>query len=360
MAKPLSPIRLLLVDADEAARTLLRRRFTRLGVEVMEAAEGDKALGLIAMIPFETALVDLETPGPDGGDGFDIIRRMRETRSAAELPIIAVASEAAGDEAVEALRLGATDCVARPLDLETAYGRVMMQLTRKREADPTAAAMRELRVRLESLKQAVADAEATSIVLHGLGHEVRAPLNGLIGAAASLMRICQTPELKLQIDAIEQATGALDLLMVQALGRTDRRNRAPKPTIRVLLADDDAGGRLSMRGLLHATETSIELIEASSGLQAAVATETHFFDLILVSLAAPEAIAGIRAIRRAERQNRTRRTPILAYAPDSQSTAQTLDAGADLCMPQPVTAERVLCALAEAFDRESHDIGAVA
>ena len=51
MAKPASPTRLLIVDADEQARTFLRRRFTRLGHEVMEAAEPAKALSLIAMIP---------------------------------------------------------------------------------------------------------------------------------------------------------------------------------------------------------------------------------------------------------------------------------------------------------------------
>jgi CheY-like chemotaxis protein len=126
------------------------------------------------------------------------------------------------------------------------------------------------------------------------------------------------------------------------------------------LADDDAGSRLAMRELLHATEIGVELIETATGLQAALATETHFYDLILVNLAAPEAIAGVRAIRRAERQNRTRRTPILAYGDRGQTAAQTLDAGADLYMRQPVTADRLLNALADAIGRESEDISAVA
>jgi DNA-binding response OmpR family regulator len=360
MARPASPTRLLVVEADDAARTLVRRRFTRLGYEVMETGEAAKALSLISMIPFDLVLLDLETPCTDDVGGLELLREMRESRSAAELPILALAEETAGEAAVEALSLGADDCLGQPLDLEVAVARVGMHVRRRRQDDAGRAADRELRVRLEKLKEAVVHAEATSAVLEGLGHDVRAPLNGLIGAAASLVKVCETAELKPALSTVETAIGSLDLLMVQALGRADRRNRAPKTQIRVLLADDDAGSRLAMRDLLHATEAAVELVEVAAGLQAALAAETHFFDLILMHLSAPEVVAGIRAIRRAERQNKTRRTPILAFGSGGPTAAQTLDAGADLVMRPPVTATRLLCALAEAVARESQDIGAVA
>jgi DNA-binding response OmpR family regulator len=360
MSKPVSPTRVLVVDADEAARTTLRRRFVRLGWEVMEAADAAKALSLIAMIPFDLAVVDLQTPGPDGADGLELVRCMRETRAPEELPILAVADEPAGEEAILALGLGADDCMARPLDIEAVHTRAAMHLRRRRDASAGELARRELQVRLEKLKDAVAHAEATAIILHGLGHDVRAPLNGLIGSASVLTKICQTPELESAIGRIETAVAALDTLMVAALGRTDRRTRAPKPKLRVLSADDDAGSRFAMRNLLHAAETEIELIEVATGLQAAVAAEDLFFDLILVNVATGEAIAGIRAIRRAERQNKTRRTPILAIGAGRVTAAQVLDAGADLHMRLPVTAERLLAALAEALGRESEDLAAVA
>jgi DNA-binding response OmpR family regulator len=357
MSGPAKATRLLVIDADEAQRNLLRRRFTRLGYEVMETGEAAKALSLIAMIPFDVVLLELETPCADGDDGLDLLSRMRESRNAAELPVVGLVDEAAGATAAEALRRGANDCLTRPLDLETMAGRVAMHVRRPRG---DGAAERELRLRLEKLQQAVVRAEATSALLETLGHEARAPLNGLLGAATSLLKVCETPELKPSLAAIETAHGALDLLMVQALGRADRRSRAPKTRIRVLLSDDDAGSRHALRELLHATETEVELVEVAVGLQASLAAETHFFDLILMNLSAPETIAGIRAIRRAERQNRTRRTPILAFGGGPPSAAQTLEAGADLVMRPPVTAPRVLCALAEAISRESQDIGAVA
>jgi DNA-binding response OmpR family regulator len=360
MAKPASPTRLLVVDADEQARTFLRRRFTRLGHEVMEAADPGKALSLIAMIPFDLVLLDLETTGPDGESGLELLRRLRESRSAEELPILAVVEETAGEEAAQALANGACACLARPLQIDVAHARAEMLIRRRGHGGLREAGGRELQARLETLEEATLRTEAAAAILEGLGHEVRAPLNGLLGASLVLTKVCQTPELKRAIEKIETAAGALDLLMVQALGRADRRARAPKTKIRVLAADDDAGSRLAVRELLHATEIEVELVEVAAGLQAALATETMFFDLILVNLAAPEAIAGVRAIRRAERQNKTRRTPILAFGDKGCSAAQTLDAGADLFMRQPVTAERLLAALAEALAKESEDLIAVA
>ena len=120
MAKPLPPIRLLLVCDDEADRALLRRRFTRIGYEVMETAETAKALSLIGMIPFDLALIDCQ--GPDI-DAFELLRLMREVRNRTELPILVVTDQAADEETVEALELGANDCISRPIDIELAYAR---------------------------------------------------------------------------------------------------------------------------------------------------------------------------------------------------------------------------------------------
>jgi PleD family two-component response regulator len=356
MAKPASPVRLLLVGADDGARKELRRRFTRLGYEVMEAGEAAKALSLIAMIPFDLVLMELDSPGLDG---LELLQRMRESRSAAELPILMLTAEGAGEDAQEALRLGATDCIARPLDIETAYARCEMQLRRRRDTDQARATTSELQVRLMKLKEAVVHAENTWAILPGLGLEVRAPLARLVRASEALTKICVTPELKPAVETVETAAAAIEEMLVRALDR-ERRKRQPLTKVRVLSADDDARSRYAMRNLLHAAETEVELVEAPTGLQAALAVETMFFDLILVNVATEEAIAGIRAIRRTERQNKTRRHPILAIGPEGQAASDALTAGADLHLAQPVTAERLLSALAGAICRESEDLSAAA
>jgi len=358
MTKPAPKTRLLVVDADDEARTFVRRRFTRMGHEVMEASEHGKALSMIAMIPFDMVLLDLQTPGPDGACGLELLRRMRERRTAAELPIMAVAAETT--DAAEALALGADDCLVRPLYVDVAHARTEMLLGREHALPADQAAKLDLQSRLETLKETAIRSEAVSAGLEERGHDLRAPLNGLVSSASVLTRICGTPELKPAIATIEAAVEKIDLIIVRALGRADRRIRAPKAKLRILLADDDAGSRMEAHELLRAADVEIELVEVDAGLEAALATDAMFFDLIMMNVAAPEAIAGIRAIRRAELQNSTRRTPILAYGTEAKGLTQAQEAGVHLCMRPPLAAERLLSALAEALARESDDVCAVA
>jgi DNA-binding response OmpR family regulator len=332
---------------------LLRRRFTRIGYEVMEVAEAAKALSLIGMIPFDLAVLDAQTTAIDG---FGLLRQMREMRSRTELPILMITDRAASEEAVEALELGANDCIPRPIDAELAYMRAEMQIRRRHSDDEG----RALEINMVRLQESVTRAQHTAAALTHLGHEVRAPLQGVIRAAGVLTRICVTPQLKSVIDLVEASANALEALLIQALEHEDRRSRAPKEVLRVLSADDDAETRLAVRHVLDAADTPIDLAEVATGLQAALAAESNAADLILVNVATSESIAGIRAIRRTERQAKTRRTPILAIAPDGEAGARALDAGADLYMCKPVTAKALLIALAGAMCRESDDLGAVA
>lgn len=353
MAKPDSPTRLLLVCDVEESRVQLRRRFTRIGYEVMDVADEEKAMSMIGMIPFDLAILDIE--GPEA-DGCEILRRMRDTRSRAELPILMVVDRAGGEDAVEALELGANDCIARPVDTDLAYARAEMQIRRNREHDPE----RTLEINLVKLQDAVARMENTAAALSHLGNNERAPLFGVLRAASVLTEICVTSDLKKVADLVQASAGTLETLMVQALEHGDRRDRAVRDVVRVLSADDDAESRFAMRSMLDAAETPIDLAEVATGLQAALAAEASVFDLILVNIATAESIAGIRAIRRIERQSQSRRTPILAITSNAEAGASSLDAGADLYMYRPVTATRLLAALAGAISRESADLSAVA
>lgn len=353
MAKPLSPIRLLLACDDEAERVALRRRFTRVGYEVMEVAETAKALSLIGMIPFDLALVDCRSPDLDA---FELVWQMREVRAAAELPILVVTDQAGDDDAVQALELGADDCIARPIDLELVYARAEMQIRRRRPEDEG----RPLEINMVKLQESVVRAQQAAAQLAHLGHEVRAPLQGVLRASGVLTRICVTPELKPVVELMETSAAALETLLILALEHEDRRSRTPREVLRVLSADDDAESRQAMRAVLDAADTPIDLAEAATGLQAALAAESSAVDLILVNVSTSESIAGIRAIRRTERQAKTRRTPILAIAPDAEAGRRALEAGGDLYMEKPVTAKALLTALAGAMRREADDLSAVA
>ena len=354
MTKTARPIRLLVVLPEAEVRTFVRRRFSRLGYDVREAAGHQAALSALAEGAFDLALVDLQTPGPDGQDGFDLLRGLRERAGAEDMAILAVADQQ--DDAAEALAGGADDCLFRPLHVELALARAEMLLGPRAPG----AAKGELQARLDTLEDSAERTEAIAANLVTLGLDGIVPINGLLGATAALTAICRSPKLTPSIDRIEAAAAALDMVMVRALGRADRRSRAPKTRLSVLIADRDLASRRALHALLKAADVEVEVVDVAGGSEAVLATDTRFFDLIVMNLCGPEEIAGIQAIRRGERQNRTRRTPILALGTQGHNALVARDAGVDLYMRHPVTPERLLSALADALVQESEHVSAVA
>jgi DNA-binding response OmpR family regulator len=288
-----------------------------------------------------------------------VLRRVRTTKSAAELPIIMVTGKSSTEDVVEALNAGANDYITKPVDIEVAYARAEMQLRRKREEEGSRAAFRDLEQTLAKLQGAVTQAENTAALLVDLGPDVRAPLIGILGAASVLTKICDTPDLKKMAAVIESAATSLETLMSDALGHDERRGGRGQ-ALRVLCADDDVDSRIAVRAMLEAAEVMVELVEASTGHDAAGAVADQAFDLVLMNLDMDDGLAGVRAIRRAERDRKHRRTPVLATSADETMALKALSAGADLHMSRPITAAGLLTALAGALSRESEDLSAVA
>ncbi len=120
---------LLLVDDNEANRDMLSRRLQRHGLEVVTAVDGAHALELVDARDFALVLLDIEMPRVSG---LDVLRVIRERRSASELPIIMVTARQESADIVEALNGGANDYVTKPVDLPVALARIHAQLARRR------------------------------------------------------------------------------------------------------------------------------------------------------------------------------------------------------------------------------------
>ena len=352
--------RLLVVDDVEDNRSLLRRRFTRLGYEVMEASDGAKALAMVSTYPFDLVLLDIMMPGIDG---LEVLRRLREVHSDTSLPVIMVTAKAASEDVVEALLMGANDYVTKPVDMEVAAVRVEMHLRRKFAEDASRAAHRELEQTLAGLSEAVQQAEHRAAVLPDVGAEARAPLTGVLGAASVLTRVCDTPELKRMIASIENARGLLDQLILDSVrpGGPDRRRERPSyRKIKVLLADADPGQRTLARGVFAEAGVPVEVVEVGSGASAAEMAIDRSFDLILINVEMEDGLAAVKKLRRREAERTERRRPILAISSKSAAGPKALDAGADLHAVLPITSASLLTALARALRRESEDLTAAA
>lgn len=103
-------VTLLVVDDDAVDRAAVRRalKSSGLAVEIVEAEDSPGALAALSRAPFDVMLIDYRLPG---SDGLELLRSVRAAR--ADMPIIVMTGQ--GDEqlAVEIMKAGATDYLAK-------------------------------------------------------------------------------------------------------------------------------------------------------------------------------------------------------------------------------------------------------
>jgi len=105
---------ILVADDEPAVRQVLRDLIVALGQEytVYTAADSHEALHMIQTLPLDLALVDIFMPGLDG---FGLIREIRSKNP--YLMIVVITGQPSYNMVLEALRLGASDFLAKPVSL---------------------------------------------------------------------------------------------------------------------------------------------------------------------------------------------------------------------------------------------------
>jgi class 3 adenylate cyclase len=134
----------LVVDDDFGNRDMLARRLAARGFEVATAEGGQEALDRLASEHFELVLLDVMMPGISG---LEVLKTIRQTEAASDLPVIMATARDASADVVEALRLGANDYVTKPLDFPVVLARVQTQLAVKHQKDEIARLAEGLEVR---------------------------------------------------------------------------------------------------------------------------------------------------------------------------------------------------------------------
>ena len=122
--------RVLVVEDDEAVRTLLRMLLEDEQLAVVEASSGTQAVERFDHEPFDLVLLDVRLPGQNG---FDVCRHIRRR---SEVPIIMVTAQHDSHDVVTGLELGADDYVTKPFNDRELLARVRVQL-RRRAVDAT-------------------------------------------------------------------------------------------------------------------------------------------------------------------------------------------------------------------------------
>lgn len=105
--------KILIVDDDERFRGVCEELSLNMGLEIISAGDGIEALEQIEKHHFTLALVDLKMPKMGG---IDLLYHCREI--APGLPVVIITGYGSIETAVEAMKLGAVDYIAKPCSIK--------------------------------------------------------------------------------------------------------------------------------------------------------------------------------------------------------------------------------------------------
>ena len=105
--------KVLLVDDEKEFLEIMSDRMKARDMEVTTATSAQQALEIIERESFDAIILDFQMPGMDGMDALKAIKAKKP-----ELQIILLTGYATIEKGVEAMKIGATDFIEKPADLE--------------------------------------------------------------------------------------------------------------------------------------------------------------------------------------------------------------------------------------------------
>ena len=104
--------KILVVDDEDALRTVLSAELEGEGYQVATAADGQEAINILGASAFDLILLDIKMPNVDG---FEVLKFVKEKHS--KTKVIMLTGFADLKNAIESKKLGAEDFVSKPYDL---------------------------------------------------------------------------------------------------------------------------------------------------------------------------------------------------------------------------------------------------
>lgn len=120
----------LVVDDEVSFRRVLRASLATSGFAIEEARSGEEAVAILARIPFDLVLLDINMPGIGG------VEACREIRThLPKIGIVMVTVQDGESEMVRALEAGADDYITKPIRFRELVARLRSVLRRLRVDD---------------------------------------------------------------------------------------------------------------------------------------------------------------------------------------------------------------------------------
>jgi DNA-binding NtrC family response regulator len=136
--------KVLLVDDEVAFTDTLSKRLNKRGLNVMTAASGSEALGILQSdSSIDVVILDVKMPAMDGIEALKEIKRIKPL-----VEVIMLTGHATVDSAIDGMKLGALDYLMKPCDTEVLMGKVQEAKSKKTRQEDKIAEARALNIAL--------------------------------------------------------------------------------------------------------------------------------------------------------------------------------------------------------------------
>ena len=121
----MGPSRILVIEDEEAIRTLLKRTLEPL-YKVFLAADGQEGIDKARIVEPHLILLDLHMPGMDG---HAVLAKLKAHARTSAIPVVIVSVAGEADMLMECQRAGASDHLIKPFQIEDLHKVVLRQLS---------------------------------------------------------------------------------------------------------------------------------------------------------------------------------------------------------------------------------------
>ena len=233
---------ILIVDDNPQNVQVLGKLLQESKYEIEFATNGRAALEWLNTRQFDLILLDLNMPVMDG---FEVCSIIRSNPDLINVPVIFLSAESDRESILKGFELGAQDYITKPFDGRELLARVRTHLALKDSLENLEKLNKSLEEkvleRTQKLKEANDKLEATNLKLLDLdkakteflnliSHQIRTPLNGIIGPLELLKETVFASEISDLVEILDISVKRLERFSVNALLITRLKTEKYEPS----------------------------------------------------------------------------------------------------------------------------------